>query len=311
MKIVRNFKFKITQKIKRGALIIVLFISYILFIQFFSLFVDLITVIFMYLSSISVLLGIFIRSKLIKFMANNAQIENYDDIDDKVKEEPNSKILERLLNNEVIWIEYYESRIHQFICIKRKTSFRLVRFFLFISLFIIIILFIIAINFVSGEVNLIILNIIYLLQYLFVIPLIFANLYINSGKTLYRYAKNSLNYFNKRIKLIYRNSKLRIDNYESLEIQINIINDRIEDFNKIINPFSYYIKEFEIIAIFGIIFNVFLIANFEYFLIALLYLSILYLVYIADHIKTNRKLKRSELYKQIEFDLDLLVFKLN
>lgn len=311
MKIVRNFKFKITQKIKRRDFIIVLVFSYILFVQFFSIFVSLITVIFMYLSSFSILLGLFFRSKLIKSITKNVQVENYKDLDDKVKEETNSKRLDRLLKNELLWIEFYESRVHQYICIKRKTSFHLVRFFLFISLFIIIILFTIMIKIVNEEANLMILNTISLIQYLLVIPLISTDLYINSGKTLYRHAKSSLNYFNKRIKLIYRNSKLRIDNYESLEIQVNIINDRIDDFNKLINPFSYYIKEFEVIAIFGIFFNVFLIANFEYFLIALLYLSILYLIYIVNQIKINYKLKRSELCKQIESDLDLLVLSLN
>ena len=155
---------------------------------------------------------------------------------------------------------------------------------------------------------LIISNIISLFQYIFIVPLIFTDLYINSGKTIYRYAKKSLNYIKKRNKLIYHNNRLRIGNFENFKVQLNNINDRIDDFNKILTPFSNYIKEFEIITILGIFINIFLVVNFEYFLIPFLYLSILYIIYITDHVKTNRNIKRTKLYKQIESDLDFLAF---
>ncbi|KKL97389.1 hypothetical protein LCGC14_1834980 [marine sediment metagenome] len=305
MKISNIFN-KFSQKTKRITFIVILIISYITIVQFISVFVSTMTTIFMYLSSFSILLGFIIQNKLKKYYSKNMKVEK---LDDKLQTNTISITLDRILNNETIWIEFYESQIHQYIRIKTKSSFYIIiKIFLFISLSIIVIFLIIMIILVSGETNLIIFNIISLLQYLFIIPLISTDLYINSGKTIYRYAKKSLNYIKKRNKLIYHNSKLRTSNYESFKIQINNINNRIDDFNKIFNPFSYYIRDFEIITIFGIFINIFLVVNFDYFLIPLLYISILYMIYIIDHVMTNNKIKKDKLYKQIESDLDLLTF---
>lgn len=306
MKISQNLN-KIKQNIKRITFFIALIISYIIIVQFLSIFVDIITTIFMYLSSFGIFLGLFIINRLKKsFLKKMTDLKNFKNLDDNFNI---SAIVDRLIKNEISWIEFYESQIHQFIRIKAKTSFYIiVRIFLFISLSIIVVLLIISIKPVSLEINVIISNIISLLQIVFLLPLIVIDLYINSGKMTYRYSKKTSNYIKKRNKLIYHNTRLRIENKESFKVQVNNIEERIDDYNKILTPFSNYIKEFDIITAIGIFINIFLVVSFEYFWIPLLYLSIIYLSYIVEHVRTNRKVKRTELYQQIESDLDLLTF---
>lgn len=305
-----QFFSKYKQKIKRITFSIALIISYIIIVQILSIFVDTLTTIFMYLSSISILLGLFIINKLQKsFSKKRQEVENFKKLEEDVKTTTISTTLDRLIKYETSWIEFYESQIHLFITIKSKTLFYIIiKILLIISLLIIIILLVISVKLVSGEINVILTHIISLFQFVFILPLIFIDLYINSGKRIYRYAKKSSNYIKKRNKLIYYNSKLINGNFESHKIQLNEINTRIDDFNKIITPFSNYIKEFEIITILGIFINIFLVVSFELFLIPLFYLSILYLIYILDHIKKNHEIKTTKLYQQIESDLDLLAF---
>lgn len=309
MKISHIYK-KYKKKIIRFTFIAASILSYIIIVQLFSVFVDTMTTIFMYLSSLSILLGLFIISKLKKsFSKKIKDLENFKNLDDNLKIKTISTTVDSLLKNETSWIEFYESQIHQFIRIKSKTSFYIIiKILLFISLSIIVILFITSFSIVSVEISLIISNIISLLQYIFIIPLIVTDLYINSGKTVYRYAKKSLNYIKKRNRLIYHNSKLIFGNNESFKAQLNIFNDRVDDFNKILTPFSNYIKEFELITILGIFINILLIVNIEIFYIPFIYIGALYLIYIREQVKTNHKIRRTELYKQIESDLDTLAF---
>ena len=166
MKICHIFK-KFKQKIKRFAFIVALIISYIIIVQFMSVFVDILTTIFMYLSSLSILLGLFIISKLKKsFLKKMKELENFKNLDNNLKINTISTTLDRLLKNETSWIEFYESQIHQFIRVKSKTIFYIiVRIFLFISLSIIVILLILSIKLVSGEIYLIISNIISLFKF--------------------------------------------------------------------------------------------------------------------------------------------------
>ena len=290
-------------KLRNIFVVIIIVIVSIAFIQFFSLFVNEITTIFMYLSIICVYLGVFFVIRLEKsFVKINEKIKKFSEVDSIYNS------LSHLLENEEEWIEFYENETHLYISRKSTFFYQIINVLFFIVVSIIVILQTIAIFSVfEGKMDLILLNTIQLLLYVFFFPLFIIKMLLHKEKYLYQNAKKVLNYIKKRNMLIFYNKNIQNEKYKELKERIGIINLRIENFNRIFNPISYYIKD--LIAIISLIISVlFNIQGFEYFIIMIFYIIIFYLPYIIFFIKSWFDMKKSIFFKQIGSDLDIIAF---
>ena len=109
-----------------------------------------------------------------------------------------------------------------------------------------------------------------------------------------------------------------MDDIEQIEKTLNGLNKRIDAFNKLFKPVTYYLREFEIIGIIGLILgvvlNTYLMTDIDIQVISLLlissttYILMFYLFYLILHHNINSKIIKSETNRKIEYYLDNLTF---